>query len=279
ATAAVNPFELKARLAALQASAATTDTLVNPFDVVPHRAPGAAAALAENKTPVFQPFSVLPRGRHMPANALFTLLVALVGFLAFAVVYNRTVVLKAWRGFLSDNALTIIQREAAGFTGTTPYYLLYASFVLNAGVFIFLVIRFFRKDTFDNLGFLLVCLLLATVIFLSKHIMLRALAWLFPVKNEVRRYNFLIIVFNCVLGLFLLPCNLLLAFDDKSERQAFLVFWMLGLVVVFYLYRGLRSSAIGAKFLAVSQFHFLLYLCTVEIAPVLFLVKLAILQM
>lgn len=279
AAAISNPFELKTRLAALQASSALSDTLTNPFDVVPHRAPGAAVSLAENKTPIFQPFSVLPRGKHMPANALFILMIGLVGFLTFAVVYNRTVVLKAWRGFLNDNALTIIQREAAGFTGSTPYYLLYTSFVLNAGVFIFLVIRFFRKDTFDNLGFVLICLLLAAIIFLSKHIMLRALSWLFPVKNEVRRYNFLIIVFNCVLGLFLLPCNLLLAFSETGNRQAFLVFWMLGLVVVFYFYRALRSTAIGAKFLAVSQFHFLLYLCTVEIAPVLFLAKVAILQM
>ncbi|MGI9158546.1 MAG: DUF4271 domain-containing protein [Saprospiraceae bacterium] len=34
----------------------------------------------------------------------------------------------------------------------------------------------------------------------------------------------------------------------------------------------------GAKFLAGNQFHFLLYLCTVEIAPVAILVKLVLLQ-
>jgi len=271
---AVNPFELRFRL---NTASVTGDTgPLNPFDVVPHRVPGATKSLSENKTEGFRPFSVLPRGGGLPSSALFWVLVSMVGFLSFSVAANRAVVSRAWRGFLSDNALTLIQREASGFVGSTPYYLLYASFVLNAGLFIFLVTRFFRKDTFNNLPFLLMCVGASASVFLAKHLLLRILAWLFPVRDEVRRYNFLIIVFNCVLGLFLLPCNLLLAFTP--DYQALLVFWMLGLVFVFYTYRAMRSTAIGGKFLAVSQFHFLLYLCTVEIAPVLFVIKLAMTQ-
>ncbi len=273
---AANPFELRFRLSTEAASMASAGS-INPFDVVvPHRVPGAAKSLSENATEPFRPFSVLPRGSGLPTAVLFWMLVGMIGFLAFSVAANRAVVNRAWRGFLSDNALALIQREASGLVGSTPYYLLYASFVLNAGVFIFLVTRFFRKETFNNLPFLLLCLVLSAGIFLSKHLLLRMLAWLFPVRDEVRRYNFLIIVFNCVLGLFLLPCNLLLAFT--LPYQALLVFWMLGLVFVFYFYRAMRSTAIGSKFLAVSQFHFLLYLCTVEIAPVLFIVKLAMKQ-
>ena len=277
---AANPFELRFRLGAEAAAGGLAPdgsaVRASPFDVVPHRAPGAAKSLAENKTEAFRPFSVLPRGGGLPPATLFWTLVAMVGFLAFSVAYNRAVVNRAWRGFLSDNALALIQRESFGPMGSTPYYLLYASFVLNGGVFIFLVTRFFRKDTFNNLPFLLLCVGLSAGIFLSKHLLLRTLAWLFPVRDEVRRYNFLIIVFNCVLGLFLLPCNLLLAFTP--DYQTLLVFWMLGLVFVFYVYRSMRSTSIGSKFLAVSQFHFLLYLCTVEIAPVLFVVKLAMNQ-
>ena len=276
---AANPFELRFRLSTEAASRAAADGgagPINPFDVVPHRAPGAAKSLSENETEAFRPFSVLPRGGGLPASVLFWMLVVMVGFLAFSVAANRSVVSRAWRGFLNDNALALIQREASGLVGSTPYYLLYANFVLNAGMFIFLVTRFFRKDTFNNLPFLLLCVGLSASIFLAKHLLLRILAWLFPVRDEVRRYNFLIIVFNCVLGLFLLPCNLLLAFTP--DYQTLLVFWMLGLVFVFYTYRAIRSTAIGGKFLAVSQFHFLLYLCTVEIAPVLFVVKVAMTQ-
>lgn len=276
---AANPFELRFRLSATRVGSAIADgstELVNPFDVVPHRAPGAAKSLSENETVAFRPFSVVPRGGGLPTAVLFWMLVAMVGFLAFSVAANRSVVSRAWRGFLNDNALSLIQRESTGLVGSTPYYLLYVSFVINAGVFIFLVTRFFRKETFNNLPFLLLCIGVSASIFLSKHLLLRILAWLFPVREEVKRYNFLIIVFNCVLGLFLLPCNLLLAFTP--DYQTLLVFWMLGLTFVFYTYRAIRSTAIGSKFLAVSQFHFLLYLCTVEIAPVLFIVKVAMTQ-
>jgi hypothetical protein len=57
-----------------------------------------------------------------------------------------------------------------------------------------------------------------------------------------------------------------------------LVFWVLGLVSIFYIYRSLRALNIGSKFLVSDQFHFLLYLCTVEVAPVVLLAKLAIMQ-
>jgi hypothetical protein len=277
--AAANPFEILPRL---PKEVLAADGLVragtNPFDVAPHRAPTAATALATNQTEAFNPFAVLPRGGSLPKGVLFGVLLTVLGILTFSVAANRGAVGKAWRGFLSDNALTVAQREASGLVGSTPYYLLYLNFLLNVGIFIFLVTHFFTNEHFNNLPFLLLCMVGGAGIFLFKHLMLAALRWLFPVEAEVRRYNFLILIFNCVLGLFLVPFNFLIAFSQDANYEALLVFWVLGLVGIFYAYRGLRASSIGSKILASDQFHFLLYLCCVEIAPVLFLVKLAMMQ-
>lgn len=273
---AANPFELRYRLPkAVEGGAATTEA-VNPFDLVTHRMPGAAKGLSETRSIDFQPFSILPRGGGMTTRTLFWMLVVMFSFLTFAIAFKRGVVARAWRGFLNDNALVLAQREASGLVGSTPYYLLYGSFLLNAGMFIFLVIRYFKHEVYNNFPFLLLCIAGAAGIFLFKHFALRLVGWLFPVKNEVRRYNFLIIIFNCVLGLFLVPFNLLLAF--ATDLKDLLVFWTLGLAAIFYVYRGLRSAPIGLKILATDQFHFLLYLCTVEIAPVLLLLKLVLNQ-
>jgi hypothetical protein len=109
--------------------------------------------------------------------------------------------------------------------------------------------------------------------------MLSIVGNLFSIETEVRKYNFLIVIFNCILGLFLVPFNLLIAFSAKAgSQQLLLVSWMLGLVAIFYAYRSLRASGIGAKILTQSPIHFLLYFCAVEIAPVLLLVKLALMQ-
>lgn len=86
------------------------------------------------------------------------------------------------------------------------------------------------------------------------------------------------IIFNCVLGLFLVPFNFMIALGAESFYQGLLVFWVLGLVSIFYIYRTLRALNIGSKFLAGDQFHFLLYLCTVEVAPILLLTKFASMQ-
>ncbi|MBK8966230.1 MAG: DUF4271 domain-containing protein [Saprospiraceae bacterium] len=279
-----NPFDLYHRLpervrasaAAVYAPAFTaSDSISNPFNVVPHRTPGVARGISESIELTFQPLNVLPRGDALSDSFLFWILLALLGFLSFAIASKRSIVVKAWRGFLNDNALSIAQKEASGFTGSTPYYLLYVSFLLNAGAFIFLIARYFNQASFNNLGFLLICMLLSCVLFLSKHLLLGLLQWLYPVGKSVRRYNFLIIIFNCVLGLFLVPFNFLVAF--ARSYADFMVYWTLSLAGIFYLYRSMRAIVIGQKFLSRNLFHFLLYLCTVEIAPVVILVKLAIL--
>ncbi len=277
--AALNPFEIVGRLPESQRVAAVetpaSGGILNPFDVVPHQLPGAAKGISQSIEIAFSPLAVLPRGNALSSVFLFWLLVGLVAFLTFSIASNRSVVVKAWRGFLNESALSLAQKEASGFLGSTPYFLLYASFLLNAGAFIFLIARFLNPRDFNNIGFLVVCMLLSCLLFLSKHALLGFLAWLFPVGTEVRRYNFLVIIFNCVLGLFLVPFNFLVAF--VQDYGGFLVFWTLGLAFVFYTYRSLRAAIIGRKFLNGHLFHFLLYLCAVEIAPVFIMVKLAIL--
>lgn len=278
---ALNPFDLLYRLPkeVLASSGISGFTQpANPFDVVPHREPGISQTLAENKTEAFRPFAILPRGGGLSNGILFGLLVAMFALLTLSVAANRSAVEKAWRGFLNDSALAQAQREATGLVGSTPYYLLYLNFLLNMGLFIFLVTRFLTQGKFNNTSFLVLCLAGSALMFLSKHAIFAALRYLLPVEKEITRYNFLVIIFNCVLGLFLVPFNFMIALGAETFYQGLLVFWVIGLVAIFYIYRSIRALNIGSKFLASDQFHFLLYLCTVEVAPVLLLTKLALMQ-
>lgn len=284
-TASLNPFDLRYRLPKVVIPADSVvvenipEAVTNPFDVVVHRPPGVSKTMLEDVAEPFEPATLLPRGDTMPKQGIFWVLTALLGVLSVSIAANRTAVGRAWRGFLNENGLTLAQREASGLVGNTPYFLLYASFLLNSGVFIFLVTRVFAGGEYNNLRFLALCMLVASAMFLAKHLFVAALGGLFPVAAEVRRYSFLIMVFNCVLGLFLLPFNALMAFAGQGEEvKQFIAFWMISLVGLFYAYRAWRSGRIARKFLAADQFHFLLYLCTVEIAPVLILVKIALRQ-
>lgn len=281
---AFNPFDITGRLpkdiqasvaAALNTPFEQVDSAANPFNIVPHRSPGVAGGMSSSVEMSFRPLEALPTGDKLSDNFVFWMLVVLLGFLSAAIATKRNVVGKSWRGFLNESALSIAQKEASGFIGSTPYYLLYTSFLLNAGAFIFLIARHFNPDTFNNLGFLSICMLLSGILFLSKHLILLVIQGLYPIGKQLRRYNFLIIVFNCVLGLFLVPFNFLIAF--AKNYGDFMVYWTLALAGIFYLYRTLRALVIGQKFLSGYLFHFLLYLCTIEIAPVAILIKLAML--
>jgi Domain of unknown function (DUF4271) len=274
-----NPFELAHRLPAISTVSApgiaATQQNNNPFDVVTHVAPSNVKSnfkKASKPSTSFVPKISLPKGKSNSGSFLFWALVGALGFLTFAVAANRSVVGKAWKGFLNDNHLALVHREATGLVGSTPYFLLYFNFLLNFGVFAFLVTRSFKGDNFNNISYLLLCVLGATVIFLSKHLLIQVIGWLYPLSKEASKYNFLITIFNCVLGLFLVPFNFLIAF--ARDFEPFLAFWTLGLVAIFYLYRTFRAGKIGGKFLIADQFHFLLYLCAAEVAPVLLIYKL-----
>lgn len=273
-----SPFDLVHRLpktAVVAGADSLANVLQNPFDVRPHRVPGAEKsklAKSEKKVPLRHRIT-LPKGKSSSKTFLFWTLVGMLGFLGFSISVNRSVVAKAWRGFLNDNSLSMAHRESLTQAGALPYTLLYANFLLNAGIFMFLILRAFRGEDFNNPYILLLCAVGIVGIFFLKHVLLRVVGWLFPVAAEMNRYNFTIIVFNCVLGFFLVGFNFLIAFS--GEFQGFLIFWVIGLVLLFYGYRALRSLLLGSKFLAGSLFHFLLYLCAAEIAPVLILFKMA----
>lgn len=270
-----SPFDLQHRLPreAIAVVAMADSNLNNPFDVVPHRVPGASAT---SGTDAFRPFKALPRGSTLNSAFLFWALIILLGLLTLSVATGRKALLKAWNSFTSDNALAISQREASGLAGSTPYYLMYLSFLLNAGTFIFLMSRYFWGSTLNNLSFYAICVLAAGVVLLSKHLALELLSSLHIAKDSIRQYNFLIVVFNCILGLFLLPFNFMIAFS--GAYSGFLIFWTLGLILIMYGYRALRAFSIGNRILAEHPFYFLLYLCTVEIAPLMLLLKIALRQ-
>ena len=272
----VNPFELAHRLP--KTVAAVSSGTGNPFDVVAHRAPGAVKSLSdETAVPSGprRPLLAFPQGNTLSKAFIFVVLVVILLFFTFAATTNRSALLKAWRSFLSSNALNLAQREAHGFAGNTPYFLLYINFLLNAGVFVFLVIQAFSPDQrYNNFTVFASSMTGVTGILLLKHFGLTVFGWLFEgLKATFDRYKFLIMIFSCVLGLFLIPFNFLIAFAGAAEWQRFVTLWLLALSVIFVGYGLFRAFSLGLKHLFAYPLHFLLYLCAAEIIPVLLITK------
>ena len=100
---------------------------------------------------------------------------------------------------------------------------------------------------------------------------------IFPVDKEIKQYSFSLVIFSSILGLALVPFNIIVAFASDSLAQTALYGGLLTIfgITVFCILRGLF---LGSKYLSFHKFHFFMYLCTVEIAPAVIVVKLLLLK-
>jgi hypothetical protein len=114
-------------------------------------------------------------------------------------------------------------------------------------------------------------------VFILKHLFIKIIASVFPLSKEMSLYAFTVTIFCAVLGFFLIPLNAFVSYAPDSLMIS--AFWItVGVIILIYLFRSLRVLFIGGRYIASHQFHFLLYICTLEIAPFLVLVRLILNQ-
>lgn len=201
--------------------------------------------------------------------------VMIVMLLIFTILMTlfRSIFGKTYRAFLNDNILSILYRERGSIL-ISPYSILYLMFLINAGIFVFLLTHHFQFSPFENrLYNLILSIGVVFALFLAKHWVLQILAYVFPIEKEMQLYNFTIVVFGIMIGILLIPANILIAYAPAS-LTSIIIYSTLGLIGLVYLFRSLRGVFLANKFVLFHKFHFLLYICTVELAPVFILLKL-----
>jgi len=206
--------------------------------------------------------------RNFHAGIVLFLLV----YLAILVSLYSPTIKQLYKAFLNDNMLKLKHREQGSFLHLS-LVMLYFFFFINAGFFCYLVLRELGWESNSNPQLLLYCVLGISAVFLIKHLFLRILGAIFPIEKEIKQYNFTIGVFNIILGFTLLPFNLLIAYG-QSDLPKHLIYSSLIIITLIYGFRVIRSLLIGSRYISLHKFHFFMYLCTVEIAPTLVLVKL-----
>lgn len=268
-----NPFELTPRLDAVPVpvrDSAIAAVSSNPFDLV---APSTAAtAPPTEQIRPGKPKKVISEASAYRRFLFISLMLTLV-LLTLLMTFLRPFFQKVYSAFRSDNLFNQVYREREA-VGLLPFVLLYVLFFLNAGLFVYLLLHHYKIAVAGShlLGWLY-CTAAVTGVLFFKHLTLNIIGAVFPVQKEVGKYNFLIIVFGIVAALVLMPINILLAYGPEGIAS-YLIYLTGGTLALLYVFRHLRGLIVANRFVAFHRFHFLLYICTVEIAPVLFLVKL-----
>lgn len=271
-----NPFDLKPRLGQMPESTgpAAADTPTgNPFDII---APEEEAI--SNPDPSVPQVDLVGPDVLQPPEPLegFILGLMLFSFLLLAILVTlfRSYFQKIVRSIGNDNILSLAHRDYQQ-GQRFPYLALYFTFMVNAGIFLFLLLRrvYEVQLGYSNWFLLLLCIGSIAAVFLFKHLLLFFIGTIFPVQKEISVYSFTIMVFSIFIGIALFAGNVALGLSAENLLSP--IVWVIaGFVGFVYLIRSFRGLLIGSRFIPLHIFHFLLYICTAEIAPAAVVAKL-----
>ncbi len=274
-----NPFDLvhrrhietpaptdSATQSAIQTSA--LEKPVNPFDIAAEPIEKANKITPTKKN---QTTSQKDLDNNNPGFLFWVLLTVLLIFTSVFRI-SRDRISKMYHSFLNENFMRQTHRMNQG-RFSFIYLILYVFAFVNLGIFTFLSLQSFDINTPSTFQMLLLMIGLFALILLIKHILLALVGYIFPVDKEISLYSFTIMVFWTLIGIFLLPINIIIAYAPDVVGK-FVVYGAVGAIIATYLFRAIRGFSIGSKYLMSNTFHFFIYLCTVEILPVVVLLKL-----
>jgi hypothetical protein len=154
-----------------------------------------------------------------------------------------------------------------------PSVLLNIFFVFSTGLYGAFLVQYFHVDPTGNFWILsgYCCALLAAV-YLLKYIGLKLTGWLFNMNEAAEAYVFVVFLINKMIGIFLLPFLVVIAFADSNMYLvAMTASWCI--VIGLLVYRFILTYSAVRNQVRVNIFHFFLYLCAFEIAPLLLIYK------
>jgi hypothetical protein len=154
-----------------------------------------------------------------------------------------------------------------------PSLLLNGLFIVTGGFYACLLLKYYQFAEGMNFWLLyLDCMIMLAVIYLVKFLVLKFCGWVFNIPKAVDTYIFVVFLVNKMLGIFLLPFLILIIFSGETAQKIYLTI-SIAMVFVFLIYRIVASFRPIRSEIKLTPFHFFLYLCAFEIAPLLLIYK------
>jgi hypothetical protein len=179
-----------------------------------------------------------------------------------------------FRAAFASHYFNQMEREG-GFFNETITYILFFNFLLSFSLLLWVTLYFF--DWIPAMGFLtpllvfFMILLMVSVFFLLKSMLLGFISWVFKTRQATQAYLKNVFLFNQLMGLFLLPVVIYTIYHPT--KAAIMLAWSIW--VLANLIKVVRGAYLGHNISGLSGYYLILYLCTVEIAPLLVVLKVA----
>ena len=154
-----------------------------------------------------------------------------------------------------------------------PSLLLNIFFVIIAGLYAVFISQHFGFIGEDEFWWpFLKSSLIIGAVYIIKFTILKFTGWVFNMREAANTYAFIVFLVNKLLGIFLLPLLILMAFSPPSWATPLRTLSYV-MIFCFFAYRYIVSFSPVRREVKVSPFHFFMYLCAFEIAPLLLIYK------
>ena len=227
-----------------------------------------AAHLPFNQPPVFM---ITKEREPQTKNELFYLLTGVVFLVAFVKLFFPKYFQNLFRLFFQTSFRQKQTRDQL-LQDNLASLLMNLLFFISGGIYIGLVAQEMELVEIPFWNLLLYCSLLLVIIYLGKYLFLRFSGWVFNVQDAAGTYIFVVFLINKIVGVLLVPFLLLLAFSVRPVVQVTATVSLI-MVAAMLVYRYLVSMGTIRRDLKVNALHFFLYLCAVEILPLLLIYK------
>ncbi len=158
-----------------------------------------------------------------------------------------------------------------------PSALMNLVFLMSGGLLIAMLARYYNWVILDYGELFLYATMLLGAVYLVKFSFVHFAGWVFNAPQFAGMYNNIVFTVNKILGMLLLPLLLIIAFGDDGFKKTAITISAC-LIIFLFLYRYFFSLATMRSNVNITAFHFFVYLCTVEIMPLLIIYKVFFLE-
>jgi hypothetical protein len=213
---------------------------------------------------------------HATPDWIFPVLLSTLAMFTFLRIFYARYFSRLFSAFANSNMANQVVRDE-NLLIQRASVLLNIVFYMVAALFLYFLssVRHWEMEGLDY-GFsrFLFFTILVAAVYSFKLIILKACGYIFGLDREMAAYIFNIFLVNSILGMALLPLTGLLAFASWIP-----ITWITGaalaVIAAAFVYRLFRGVLIAMSTPSFSPVYLILYLCALEIAPLLVVLKLA----
>ena len=208
---------------------------------------------------------------------IFYVLLFIVGAFTFIKVIHFKNLKQIREAFLSTTMSNQIVRDESILFQRASVFLTVIFYVVGALLLYKLSVIYDVNYPYLPGGFgrFLIFVLLISMAYSLKLIILKMIGFVFQIDKAITTYIFNVFLINNVLGIILIPILICICFMPSQYIGSIVVLAEV-LVVTAFLYRVFRGITIGLSYPNFSVYYLFLYLCSLEIAPLLFLVRMLV---